>query len=95
MILGVLLIILGSPFTALLACAVITPRFQKVSKPARAYRLWCCRVLGWHASPAAQGFDGCSCTGVCPICRRAILQDGQGNWFASSRQDDQYQEPTP
>jgi hypothetical protein len=43
--------------------------------------LFFCIVLGWHLAPNAQGFDGCSKTGVCPRCGKSVLQDGQGNWF--------------
>jgi len=40
-----------------------------------------CKYLRWHISPHLQGFDGCSFTGVCPRCGKAVLQDSQGNWF--------------
>ena len=42
---------------------------------------WFCDKMGWHLTPRAQGFDGCSFTGVCPRCNESVLQDGQGNWF--------------
>jgi len=42
---------------------------------------WFCDHMGWHLTPMAQGFDGCSFTGVCPRCNKHVLQDGQGNWF--------------
>ena len=42
---------------------------------------WFCDKMGWHLTPKAQGFDGCSFTGVCPRCNESIMQDGQGNWF--------------
>jgi len=43
--------------------------------------VWFCKVMGWHKTPKATGFDGCSATGVCPRCKEKVLQDGQGNWF--------------
>ena len=42
---------------------------------------WFCDHLGWHLTPKWQGWDGCSFTGVCPRCKKHVLQDGQGNWF--------------
>jgi len=42
---------------------------------------WFCDHMGWHLSPIAQGFDGCSFTGTCPRCGKSVLQDSQGNWF--------------
>ena len=42
---------------------------------------WFCCKMGWHLSPIAQGFDGCSYTGECPRCGKHVLQDSQGNWF--------------
>jgi hypothetical protein len=47
---------------------------------------WFCNVMGWHKAPKDQGFDGCSLNGCCPRCGKKVLQDGQGNWFASSHQ---------
>lgn len=43
--------------------------------------VWFCREMGWHKAPKEQGFDGCSKTGICPRCGKAVLQDSQGNWF--------------
>jgi len=40
-----------------------------------------CDKIGWHLTPHAQGFDGCSSVGICPRCRVKVLKDGQGNWF--------------
>jgi hypothetical protein len=40
-----------------------------------------CEIMGWHLSPTAQGFDGCSFNGTCPRCGKEVLQDSQGNWF--------------
>lgn len=42
---------------------------------------WFCKKMGWHITPGATGFDGCSMTGTCPRCHESIMQDGQGNWF--------------
>jgi hypothetical protein len=42
---------------------------------------WACHVFSWHLAPKEQGFDGCSFTGTCPRCNKAVLQDSQGNWF--------------
>jgi len=46
---------------------------------------WFCDKMGWHLSPESQDFDGCSFNGRCPRCGRFVLQDSQGNWFASLR----------
>ena len=43
--------------------------------------VWFCDKMGWHQRPRAQGFDGCSFTGVCPRCNKHVMQDSQGNWF--------------
>jgi hypothetical protein len=40
-----------------------------------------CDILGWHLAPEKIGFDGCSSTGKCPLCKKDIMQDSQGNWF--------------
>ena len=42
---------------------------------------WFCIHMGWHLAPIAQSFDGCSYFGVCPRCKKHVLQDSQGNWF--------------
>lgn len=42
---------------------------------------WFCHRLGWHLAPLKIGFDGCSLTGSCSRCGKAVLQDSQGNWF--------------
>lgn len=42
---------------------------------------WFCDKMGWHLPPIEQGFDGCSFYGVCPRCKRKVMQDSQGNWF--------------
>lgn len=42
---------------------------------------WFCKTFGWHIAPKKQGFDGCSKKGICPRCKKDVLQDGQGNWF--------------
>lgn len=43
--------------------------------------VWFCHKMGWHLAPNAQGFDGCSFNGICPRCKKKVLQDSQGNWF--------------
>lgn len=43
--------------------------------------VWFCKVMGWHKSPLAQGFDGCSLHGKCPRCKKKVLQDSNGDWF--------------
>lgn len=44
--------------------------------------VWFCKHFGyWHLAPVKQSFDGCSKTGTCPRCGKAVLQDSQGNWF--------------
>ena len=45
------------------------------------HNTWFCEKMGWHLTPKAQGFDGCSFTGICPRCDRNVMQDSQGNWF--------------
>lgn len=40
-----------------------------------------CFKWGWHKQPNTQGFDGASCTGICPRCGKHVLLDSQGNWF--------------
>jgi len=42
---------------------------------------WFCSFWGWHKRPEIIGFNGCSSTGKCPRCSKAVLQDSQGNWF--------------
>jgi len=42
---------------------------------------WFCDHMGWHLAPNNQNFDGCSFEGVCPRCKKKVLQDSQGNWF--------------
>lgn len=42
---------------------------------------WFCDKLGWHFVLGPKGFDGCSFTGKCSRCGKAVLQDGQENWF--------------
>lgn len=44
-------------------------------KEERSKSTWFCNFWGW------QSFDGCSKSGTCPRCGKAVLQDGQGNWF--------------
>lgn len=43
--------------------------------------IWFCNKMGWHLSPVAQSFDGCSYVGKCPRCGKFVLRDSQGNWF--------------
>ena len=43
--------------------------------------------LHWHRVNGEIGFDGCSATARCWQCGGRVLQDSQGNWFLSSRQD--------
>ena len=40
-----------------------------------------CDFFGWHIPPKGQSFDGASLTGICPRCKKKVLQDSQGNWF--------------
>ena len=47
---------------------------------------WFCIKMGWHLRPNSIGFDGCSNMGTCPRCDKFVLQDSQGNWFASHNQ---------
>jgi len=48
---------------------------------------WFCDKMGWHLTPKDQKFDGASLNGRCPRCGKYVLQDSQGNWFASHRQN--------
>jgi len=43
--------------------------------------VWFCTKMGWHLAPRDKGWDGCSMTGKCPRCNKAVLMDSQGNWF--------------
>ena len=38
-------------------------------------------VLGWHIPNDSMGFNGCSATSSCKICKHSIMLDSQGNWF--------------
>lgn len=71
-----LLIILAAIFIPLFICLVVLSIIDRFSKST-----WFCRAMGWHKTPVETGFDGCSCTGICPRCRKPVMQDGQGNWF--------------
>ena len=42
---------------------------------------WACRAMGWHFVECIAGFDGCSMTAHCARCGKAVLRDGQGDWF--------------
>lgn len=42
-----------------------------------------CDIFDWHKIDNEVGFDGCSFTCTCVRCGRSLLQDSQGNWFAS------------
>ena len=47
-------------------------------------RKFCHNAFGWHdGRGAAVGFDGCSRTSRCGWCGERVLQDSQGNWFAT------------
>lgn len=41
-----------------------------------------CEVLGWHTPMPMIDFDGASFASNCARCKRRVLQDSQGNWFA-------------
>jgi len=43
--------------------------------------------LDWHLNVEQIGNDGCSFTGQCRVCKRRVLQDSQGNWFAVDRDE--------
>ena len=66
---GIIVIVLGVAF-------MIWSHFSKYS-----HNEWFCNKMGWHLAPTEQGFDGCSSTGTCPRCNKAVLLDSQGNWF--------------
>lgn len=68
----ILLIIIVVPLLAVVMCSIIDIFSNNK---------WFCNFWGWHKSPKNQGFDGCSFTGVCPRCKKEVLQDSQGNWF--------------
>lgn len=48
---------------------------------------WFCGFFGWHKAGVPIGFDGASNTARCQRCNKPLLQDSQGNWFASGSQD--------
>jgi hypothetical protein len=41
-----------------------------------------CDLLRRHNGGDLIGFDGASLMGTCSRCKRPVLQDSQGNWFA-------------
>jgi len=43
--------------------------------------------LGWGFPGSYIGFDGCSKTAYCKLCKYALLQDSQGNWFHIGREE--------
>lgn len=49
---------------------------------------WFCDHIGWHKTPLAQHFDGCSIGGKCPRCGRNVLADSNGDYFASGSQSE-------
>ena len=48
---------------------------------------WFCDHMDWHKTPERVDFDGCSLNGICPRCKRRVLSDSNGDYFASGRQD--------
>ena len=44
---------------------------------------WFCDHMGWHKTPEEVDFDGCSLGGTCPRCKRKVLSDSNGDYFAS------------
>ena len=42
---------------------------------------WFCEKMHWHHEPYKIKFDGCSQHGICPRCKKEVMQDDQGNWF--------------
>jgi len=42
---------------------------------------YACDGMGWHIRPKIIGNTGCCDVGICPRCKKEVMQDGQGNWF--------------
>jgi hypothetical protein len=49
--------------------------------------MFLCNKIDSHIQPLEIGYDGISLCGKCPRCGAHILQDSQGNWFGSGREE--------
>lgn len=72
MLLDTLLCLFGSAVVVGIALAIANPLLGR----------WACDWFGWHLNPYIQTFDGMNYAGLCPRCKRIVLRDSQGNWFA-------------
>ena len=68
-------------FYFLMLLFIVMATFMVLALCNRHLPKWFCNKMGWHLTPIAQGFDGCSFTGTCPRCEKHVLEDSQGNWF--------------
>lgn len=51
------------------------------------FRRFLCDKLGWHVGGAQVWNDGFQSSSYCFHCKRRVLLDSQGNWFAASMQE--------
>jgi len=44
-------------------------------------RIKLCKYFGWHKQPKLIECIYGQMYGMCPVCKKEILLDSQGNWF--------------